>query len=125
MEPAQKPKLEDILNYKPEEYWNESELGLIRNTFKYNPGLLKVLRKVFIPTIADPELPIEEMGKDVWMTGIDFQTMPVEEVKAIATARQLMVKAIVGGLVQLKVLANSPTDDPGTIAERRAKDSVR
>jgi len=40
--------------------FTESELDLIRRTFKGNEALLKLLRKVFLPEI-DPDAPLGQL----------------------------------------------------------------
>lgn len=121
-----KVSLRDLLNYEIDTYLSEDELRLIRQTFKYNPQLFKILRKIFIPTVHDPELPIEEMGKDLWMTGLDFQSMQNEEVKPIVLGRQEAIKFVIGGLVSLKNLAFSEEEESNEQAElRRTKDSTK
>lgn len=121
----QRATLSDVLNYDPEQYLNESEVALIRSTFKDNPQLLAVIRKVMLPTISDPHLPIEEMASDALMANLDFAALPEKEIKSIVLARQDALKFIVGGLVKLKVFAASTDETPYQKALRRKKDSSK
>lgn len=123
--PGSKVTLDELLGdkYRAESYYSEAEMSMIKHTFKDNPALIAVLRKIFLPTVADPQLPIEQMGQDAWMTGTDFSLMPVDEVKGLVLGRQSAIKFIMGGLVQLKMLANG--DDGLNRAERRKLDSAK
>ena len=118
-------KLKDILVYEPEEYLSEEEITLIRQTFKYNPQLLRVLRKVFIPSIQDPNLPIEEMSNDVYLTGKNWDQIPAEEAKILMVARQDALKFICGGFISLKQIASMEEESEADRAARLAKDSTK
>ena len=122
----QKPTtLNDIINYQPEQYITDDEISLIRSTFKDNDKLIKVLRKVLLPTAFDPELPIEQMKDDAWMAGVDFAQMPVEQVKSLVTARQDVIKFILGGLIKIKLMANDQPKTEQQLAGIRAKNSMK
>lgn len=117
--------LRDVINYTPEQYFSDSEVVLIRNTFKDNPVLMGVLRKIFLPTVSDPSLPIEEFSKDALLIGVDWMSMPAEHVKAIIQGRMEAIKFIMGGLIQLRMLAHGSVESPLTAETRRAKDSLK
>ena len=122
-EPKGKPaSLQDILNYETDSYFSVEEIGLIQSTFK-NPKMIKVLRKAMLPSVGDPELPIEEVGSDMWLSGADYGQMQQDEVKSFVLGRQNAIKFIVGGLIKLKVIANTPEIDPVEAAYRRSKDT--
>lgn len=121
----QRASLRDVINYEPEKYLSDDEIALIRNTFKSSPRLFHVLRKVFLPTISDPELPIEQMGDDVYLKNIDWMSMPAEHVKAVMQGRMEAVKFILGGFIQLKMLANDKVESPLQAEARRSKDSSK
>ena len=76
-------------------------------------------------TALDPELPIEQMGQDCWMVDKDFSGMQECEIKSIVLARQDTIKFVLGGLVKLKILANTEEEKPEDRAERRRKDSTK
>ena len=122
---SEKATLKDIINYEPEDYLSKDEIDLIQRTFKGNPLLIKVLRKIFMPTAFDPELPIEQMGQDSWMVDKDWSAMPMEEAKALIVARNDTIKFILGGLVKLNVIAHSTEETPAEALERAAKDSAK
>ena len=118
-------RLEDVLPYSPESYLSPDEITLIRNTFRGNEKLIKVLRKLFLPSAFDPELPIEEIGGDVWMANFDFTQMPSTEVKPLVLGRQDAIKFVLGGLIKLKVIANQEEETEIEKAYRRSKDSTK
>lgn len=124
-EPQRPASLSDLLNYKPEQYLSEGELSLIQSTFRNNPKLIAVLRKIFVPTIADPDLPIEQMGDDTFGAGYQWQQIPADEVKILVVARQDAIKFIMGGLIKLKIIASSSDENPMEAALRRSKDSTK
>jgi hypothetical protein len=125
MAEQQKASLRDVINYAPEQYLSEEELSTIRSTFRGNDKLIKILRKIMLPSALDLELPIEEVGSDIWMVDKDFASMPNEEIKTIAVGRQDAIKFIFGGLIKLKVLANQAEESEQERAARRAKDSTK
>lgn len=105
--PAQ---LSDILNYQADTYFSTDELTVIKNTFGNNPVLIKLLRKIFLPSVGDLELPPEEVGNDVWLIGRDYASIPDNEIKSIVLARQEAIKFIIGGIIKLKMLANQKNE---------------
>lgn len=122
---SEKVKLRDLIGYEAETYLSQEEVDLIRNTFKYNPQLIKVLRKVLIPTIHDLELPIEEIGKDAWMMGLDFQSMQEGEIKSIVLGRQEGIKFVIGGLISLKNIASQEEESEQDKKLRDEKNSTK
>lgn len=120
-----KTGLRDIINYQPQNYFSNDEVALIQNTFKGNSRLIGVLRKLFIPTITDPDLPIESFKNDLFFADRNWDQMPIEEAKALIVARQDAIKFICGGLIQLQVIANTPVEDPMEEALRRQQDSSK
>jgi hypothetical protein len=117
--------LKDVLPYDPETYLSKDEVDLIRNTFQGNEKLIKVLRKIFLPSAFDPELPIEEIGGDVWMANFDFTQMQSSEIKPLVLGRQDAIKFVIGGLIKLKVIANQTQETEMEAAYRRQKDSTK
>lgn len=120
-------RLEDMLSYKPESYLSDDELSLIQSTFSGTNGakLIKILRKILMPTISDPSLPIEEFGKDMFMGQFDFKQTATEEVKPIVLGIQLATKAIMGGLIMLKSMGNVKEESDQEKKARLAKDSTK
>lgn len=124
MEKPERQTLSDIINYKPEMYLSDGDVDLLRSTFKDNPRLMTVLRKVFLPSVGDPAMPVEEIGQDVWMN-MDFSLMQNEEIKSIVLARQDAIKFVAGSLIRLKIIANSLVPSPLDDEMRRKKDSSK
>lgn len=125
-EPTPQPsRLKNVLNYEVETYFSPDEIALIQNTFRNAPRLINVIRKAMIPTISDPELPLENFGDDAFMAGRAYEQIPDSEIKSIVLGRQEAIKFICGGLVKLKVIANAKPADPVEEAFRRSKDSVK
>lgn len=120
-------RLEDVLTYTPETYFSESEISIIRGSFSGTEGqrLLKVIRKALIPTISDPDLPAEEFGKDLFMSLVDFKSVPAEEAKPLAMGIQVAMKLILGAIIHLKNIANYNEESDSNRVQRRAKDSVK
>lgn len=122
---SQSAKLEDMLSYTPEEYYTEEDLALIRSTFKDNPRLLNVLRKTLLPTITDPNLPLEEFQKDAMIAGKNWGQVPESERGAMVVARQEAISFVVGGLIQLKTIANTKEESEQEKKLRKEKDSTK
>lgn len=121
----EKATLRDVLNYDPEQYLSDDEVALIKSTFKENKRLLTVLRKVLLPTISDPSLPVEEMGHDAYLAGVDWAQIPVDQIKPIILARSEAIKFVMGALIKLKVIANSSDESPYQQQLRRKQDSAK
>lgn len=117
--------LKDVINYDPELYLQPDEVSWIQNTFKNNPMGIRVLRKVLLPTIADPTMPIEQFPNDFLGAGYDFAQIPHEALKTIVLARQDAIKFIAGGLIKLKVIANNKPESEQDRNARLAKDSLK
>jgi len=121
-EPA---SLREVINYTADKYITDEETQLIKATFKYNPQLLNVLRKIMLPTMSDPNLPIEEIGRDAWLVGKQWDTIPAEEAKILAVARQDTIKFVIGGLIALKNIASQEEETPEEKKIRAAKNSSK
>lgn len=117
---AEKPTLKDVLNYSPDEYLTKGDIDWIKRTFS-TPDGIRILRKVFIPTLSDPSLPIEDFAKEPYMIDTDWRQIPDHEVKNLVVGRQDAIKYIFGGLIKLKVLASQKAlSEEEEIALRRA-----
>lgn len=126
MEPGMnKSKLEDILNYDPGNYFSDQEIGLIQSTFHDNPALINLLRKILLPTLGDPEMPIEQYGNDVYLTSREWAQIPADEAKVLMVARQDAIKFVAGGLIRLKVIAQSRRPSDQEAAAKAAADSAK
>lgn len=98
-------------------------MELLRSTFAGNKKLAKALRKLFLPSIGDPELPLESMGTDVWLSGINYAQIPDSEIKAVVLARQDAIKFVAGAFIKLGVIANSPAETAQEKSLRMKQDS--
>lgn len=116
--------LKDVINYEPAQYLSQDEMDWIQSVFK-DPRAIKIVRKLLIPTINDPELPIEQLGNDAWFAGRQWEQIPAEEAKVLMCARQDALQFIMGGLIKLTVIANQKSADPVEEAFKRSKDSVK
>lgn len=127
MPPEQKTKLEDIIQYTAREYYSPEDIALVRATFNGPTGekLLQLIRKVMLPTISDPALPVEQLGMDMFMGQVNFAQMPADEAKAAAMGLQLGVKAVMGGIMQLKQIANVKEESEQEKAARLAANSSK
>lgn len=126
-EPSQKPeasKLSDVINYTPDEYFSADEVSLIQGLLK-DKRVMRVLRKVLIPTICDPDLPLEQFGNDIFLSGRNYAQIPEAELKSVILAREDAVRIVAGGLIRLSVIANSPVNDTVEEAYKRSKDSAQ
>lgn len=119
-----KAKLQDVLNYTPEQEFSDAELALIKQHFA-DPKLVNAIRKAMLPTISDPDLPIERLGTDAWFGGTDWRQVPADEAKVLIVARQEAVKFILGGLIKLKIMAADHQETEMEQALRRSQDSTK
>lgn len=115
--------LREVTGYTAEKYLSDEETALIRNTFKYNPQLLNIIRKIMLPTMSDPALPIEEVGRDAWLAGKKWDEIPADEAKSLIVARQDTIKFVLGGLIALKQIASQNEETDSQIAERNQRNS--
>lgn len=120
-----KVTLKDVINYEPEKYLSDDEVTIIRNTFKGNPTLMRVLRKIMIPTMADPNLPIEELSSDFYFAAKDWSQIPADEAKILMVARQEALQFIIGGLIKLNVIANVNEESEEEKQKRQKADSAK
>lgn len=121
----QPASLRDVTGYTAEKYLTDEETVLIRSAFKYNPQLLQIIRKIMLPTMSDPNLPIEEVGRDAWLVGKKWDEIPADEAKALIVARQDTIKFVLGGLVALKTIAMQEEETPEQVKLREAKNSTK
>lgn len=102
--------------------FTDEELQLVKNTFKGNEKLLKLLRKVFLPEY-DPEAPIGQII-DLWMT-IDLNQLPAEEAIRRIYARNTLINHIEAQIAQLNVLAEAKDETETEKKARLEKDSTK
>lgn len=102
--------------------FTDSELALLRSTFKGNEPLILLLRKIFLPEI-DPQAPIGQLV-DLWMVK-NYAGMTPEDVKINIIARQDLIMHVESQLLQIKVLAEQTDETIEEVAARLNKDSGR
>lgn len=124
-EPTKGMDISEVLGDAFETYLSVEDAELIHTAFSGNPRLLRVLQKIFIPTIQDPEMPPESMAEDFWMSGKQWDNIPADETKALVVARQDTIRHILGGLIRIKAIANTEKLSLQEMAERRKKDSAK
>lgn len=124
MDKSKQANLADILNYEADTYLKAEEIALIQSTFK-DARMMRLLRKVMLPTVGDPDMPIEEVGSDMWLVGRDYAAMPNEEIKSVVLARQEAIKFVVGGLIKLKMIANQKVENSVERALREKQNSSK
>lgn len=100
--------------------FTDNELKIIRDTFKGNTELLKLMRKVFLPEL-DPTAPLGEMI-DLWMS-VPVKEMMPQEAQINILARNSLIMHIEQQLIQLNILAEMETEKEQ--AERTKKDSAK
>src|SRR3990167_7265597 len=104
--------------------FTEQELSLIKNTFKGNTELLKLMRKVFLPEI-DPKAPLGQII-DLWMVEAnDIKGMEPETAYLNILARNKQIMLVESCLNQLYVLAETDAETPEEKAIRQKKDSLK
>lgn len=116
-------QLKDVLpnNYDATDYFSQDEIQWIQMVLG-TPLAIKILRKIFLPTVHDPELPIEEFAKDIFGKDLNYLSMDANNVKAIVQGRQEAVKFIMDGLIRIKVIASFKEQKGG---KQKAIDSAK
>lgn len=102
--------------------YSDSELALIRNTFKDNPDLLKLIRKAFLPELS-PDAPIGQ-NFDLWMT-LKIDDMSPEQALINLKARNSLINHLEVCLLELKVLAETTNLTPEEAVTKLKKDSAK
>lgn len=100
----------------------EDELKLIKTVFSKNEPLLKLLRKVFLPSY-DPKSPFGQ-GVDLWMT-VDVRQMTPDQAYTRLLARNELIMHVEQQLLQLQALANMKVESEEEKEVRKQKDSTK
>ena len=100
----------------------ETEISLIKNTFKGNEPLLIAMRKIFLPTYQ-LDAPIGDQS-DLWMN-VDIDGKTPEEAILNIKARALFMAHMEGGLTKLKITAEQSEMTPEQVREAKVKDSTK
>lgn len=96
------------------------EIELIKQTFKGNEQLLKLMRKIFLPEVT-ANAPLGQQI-DLWMT-IPLGQMSTEQAIINLTARNQLIQHIESQLLQLKILAETDAKTLEEAKEALKKDS--
>lgn len=107
--------MEKEMRFTPE------ELGIIQNVFGNNLPLLKLLRKVFLPTY-DPKAPLGQII-DLWLT-LDLRNLSDTEKLVRIQARNEVILHVENQLQQLQVLSQK-TETVEEALARQKKDSSK
>lgn len=119
----QKATLKDVISYEPDKYLSDEDVAVIKSNVKGNKKFIKALRKVFLPTLSDAELPVEDFGKDMWFAGVDFSQLSRDEIQQRVIARMESIKFVMQGLIWLQQIAHMTEETPMEAALRRSQDS--
>ena len=102
--------------------FSEEELALIRNTFKGNEKLLRLMRKVFLPEI-EADAPLGQLI-DLWCT-VKVDDMLPEQALINLKARNSLILHLDQMLLALKMLAETSGQTPEEALEKLKKDSSK
>lgn len=84
------------------------ERQILRNTFKGNEELIRLMRKLFLPEI-DPYAPLGQ-AVDLWMT-VDIKDQNPEQVYVNLLARNQLITHVDHRLMEIKTLAETDEKD--------------
>lgn len=99
--------------------FTDAELSILKNTFKGNEDLLKLLRKVFLPEL-DPDAPLGNQV-DLWMT-VKIDDIPTDQAIINLKARNSLIHHIEQQLLQIRILSELSTT-PEEMMAKLKKDS--
>jgi len=102
--------------------FTEDELRLIRDTFKGNEPLLRLMGKFFCPPL-DPQAPPGLMF-DIYMQ-IPADQMTDADAARNLRARNLLINHLNMRLIELQILSERKDETPKEREERMKKDSVK
>ncbi len=95
--------------------FSDAEISLIKNTFRGNEDLLKLLRKCFLPEIQ-PDAPIGQVI-DLWMT-IPVEQLTPEQAIVNLKARNSLIAHVDQQLMQLKLMSELPEETAEEVLKR-------
>ena len=98
------------------------ELEVLRNTFRGNEELLRVLRKLFLPEV-DPYAPLGQ-NFDLWMT-VKIEDLTPEQALINIKARNTLINHLDMVLMQIKTLAESKDESVEEVKARLKQDSTK
>ncbi len=110
------------MNNENQSRFTEDELRTIRDTFKNNESLLKLIRKFFLPPI-DHDSP---MGFLIDVYGsIPADGLPDSQVATMVRARNQLLNHMNRMFMELEILANMKDETLKEKAAREKKDSAK
>ncbi len=96
------------------------ELSILKNTFRGNEELVRLMRKIFLPEL-DPYVPLNQ-NIDLWMT-VKIEDMTPEEAIINLKARNTLISHIEQRLQQIKLLAELEDDSEKVVANMKKNSS--
>lgn len=102
--------------------FTEDELRMIRDTFKGNTPLLRLVRKFFLPPI-DLNSPMGLLI-DIY-NAIPADNLPDQQVANLVRSRNMLVSHLNRMFMELEILANMKEESPKEKEVRIRKDSVK
>lgn len=99
-----------------------TELTILKNTFKGNEELVRLMRKIFLPEL-DPYVPIGQ-NIDLWMT-IKIDEMSPEQALINLKARNTLISHVDNCLNTIKILSETAEETPEQTDARVKKDSAK
>ncbi|MCR4307477.1 MAG: hypothetical protein NUV80_02875 [Candidatus Berkelbacteria bacterium] len=97
------------------------EMNILKNTFKGNEELLRLMRKIFLPEL-DPFTPIGQ-NIDLWMT-VKVEDMTPEQALINIKARNSLIMHLDQCLNTMKILAES-TETPEELEAKIKKNQTK
>lgn len=100
----------------------DTELSILKNTFKGNEELLRLMRKLFLPEL-EPYAPLGQ-NIDLWMT-VKIDDMLPEQAMINIKARNSLIQHLDQVLNSIKMLAETADETPEAALTRMKKNSNR
>lgn len=100
----------------------DTELSILKNTFKGNEELLRLMRKLFLPEL-EPYAPLGQ-NIDLWMT-VKIDDMEPELAMINIKARNQLIQHLDQVLNSIKMLAETADETPEQALTRMKKNSSK
>lgn len=100
----------------------DAEMAIIKSMFAENDEALKLMRKIFLPSI-DTDAPIG-MVMDMWLP-VEIDDVSAEQALVNVKARKTLINHVEQCLMLLKNLAGKKDETPEQTAKRIFKDSSK
>jgi hypothetical protein len=99
-----------------------TEISVLKNTFKGNEELLRLMRKIFLPEL-DPFAPLGQ-NMDLWLT-IPADQLTNEQIVVNLKARNMLITHLDQMLLQIKSLVENVEDTPEQALKRIKQNSAK